>query len=134
MVDSGFDWVDVRDVVSGALRAEESAATGAVYLLSGHWVSMRELTAMVAEIMHVRPPLCFCPMWLARLGAPISAAVARLTGGRPLYTSASLRALRGNRQISHVHATRDLGYEPRPLRDTLADTLRWFQDNGRLGR
>jgi dihydroflavonol-4-reductase len=59
-------------------------------------------------------------------------AVSRLNGRSPLYTSVSLRALRSNRHISHEKATRELGYQPRPFRETLVDTLRWFEENGQL--
>jgi dihydroflavonol-4-reductase len=73
-----------------------------------------------------------CPLWLAHIGAPVIQGVSRLNRKRPLYTSVSLRALKSNRNISHERATRDLGYEPRPFRETLADTLRWFEENGQL--
>jgi dihydroflavonol-4-reductase len=132
LVTGGFDWVDVRDVVAGAMRAEAQAPAGATYLLSGHWVSMCDIAGMVAEITGVRNSKFTCPLWLARLGAPVIQGVSRLSGKRPLYTSVSLGALRSNRNISHEKATRELGYEPRPFRETLADTLRWFDANGQL--
>ncbi len=134
LVTGGFDWVDVRDVVEGAMRAEEQAPTGARYLLSGHWVSMCDIAAMVAEITGVSAPSFACPLWLARLGAPVVTAFGGLNKKWPLYTSVSMRALRSNRDISHERATRELGYQPRPFRETLIDTLRWFEENGQLTR
>jgi len=133
-VGGGFDWVDVRDVVAGALRAAEAAPAGATYLLSGHWVAVADVATMVGEITGVPPPRFVCPMVLARIGAPFATAVARFLGKRPLFTSVSLEALRGNRQVSHGRATRDLGYQPRPFRETLEDTLGWFAEGGRLVR
>jgi dihydroflavonol-4-reductase len=134
LVTGGFDWVDVRDVVAGAMLAEKNAPPGAGYLLSGHWASMCDIAAMVAEITGVPAPRPVCPLWLARLGVPFIGVASRLSGRRPLYTGASLRALRSNRHISHDRATRELGYRPRPLRETLLDTLRWYEDNGQLPR
>ncbi len=132
LVGGGFDWVDVRDVVVGAMRAEECAPTGAKYLLSGHWVSVPDLASFVEEITGVRAPRLVCPLWLAHVGTPFTVAFARLAGGRPFYTSDSLRALKSNRNISHERASRDLGYNPRPFRETIIDTLRWFQENDYL--
>ena len=132
LVAGGFDWVDVRDVVEGAVRAEEQAPTGAKYLLSGHWASVSDLAAIVEEITGAPAPRLVFPLWLARIGAPFTAAFAQLTGKRPLYTSASIRALCSNRNISHERAARDLGYHPRPLRETVVDTFRWFEENGYL--
>jgi dihydroflavonol-4-reductase len=134
LVGGGFDWVDVRDVVAGAMRAEECAPNGAKYLLPGHWVSVSGLAALVEEITSVPVPRFVCPLWLAHVGTPFTVAFARLTGGRPFYTSDSLRALKSNRNISHERASRDLGYNPRPFRETIVDTLRWFQENGYLDR
>ena len=134
LVSGGFDWVDARDVVTGAMRAEECAPTGAKYLLSGHWVSIVEVAALIEEITGVPAPRLVFPLWLAHVGTPFTTALARLAGTRPLYTGVSLRALKSNCNISHERATRDLGYNPRPFRETLADTLRWFQENGYLGR
>jgi len=134
LVTGGFDWVDVRDVVAGAMQAEKIAPVGAKYLLPGHWVSMRDIAAMMAEITGVPPVRFVLPLWLARIGAPFIQAASHLNGKRPLYTSVSLRALKSNRRISHERATRELGYRPRPFRETLLDTLRWFEDNGYLPR
>jgi dihydroflavonol-4-reductase len=133
LVAGGFDWVDVRDVVEGAIRAEERAPTGAKYLLSGHWASVSDLATIVEEITGVPAPRLVFPLWLARIGAPFTAIFAQLTGKQPLYTSASIRALCSNQNISHERATRDFGYHPRPLRETVVDTFRWFEENGYLG-
>jgi dihydroflavonol-4-reductase len=134
LIAGGFDWVDARDVVQGALRAEERAAAGARYLLSGHWASVCRLAEIVAGLSGVRAPWFVCPVWLGQAAAPFAAAWARLDGGRPLFTPFSVRTLHSNRRISHARAARDLGYAPRPLEDTIADTLRWFVESGMLDR
>jgi dihydroflavonol-4-reductase len=134
LVTGGFDWVDVRDVVEGAILAEEKAPAGARYLLSGHWVSLCNIADMVAEFTGIRAPRFVCPLWLARVGVPVVKTFSSLSGRWPLYTSVSMRALRSNRHISHDRATRELGYQPRPFRETLVDTLRWFEENGQLSR
>ncbi|MDI7276966.1 MAG: NAD-dependent epimerase/dehydratase family protein, partial [Anaerolineae bacterium] len=108
LVDSGFDWVDVRDVVSAALNAAEAAPAGARYLLSGHWVSMRDLAILVEEITGTQPPWFVCPMWLARAGAAVADALAHRRGRRAVFTGAAISALRSNRRISHERAARDL--------------------------
>jgi dihydroflavonol-4-reductase len=132
LVRGGFDWVDVRDVVAGAVAAEEKAPAGGRYLLAGHWVSMCDIASIIQEMTGTNTEKFVCPLWLARIGAPFIKGMSYLNGSRPLYTSVSLKALDSNRHISHERATRELGYNPRPFRVTLVDTLRWFQDNGQL--
>jgi dihydroflavonol-4-reductase len=134
LVPGGFDWVDVRDVVKGAMRAEERAPGGARYILSGHWASVRDLAAMVESITGVRAPWLVCPLFLAYLGVPLATATACLSGQRPLFTRVALDTLQGNRQIRHARAAGELGYHPRPLQETLVDSLRWFAEAGLLAR
>ena len=132
LVTGGYDWVDVRDVVSGAITAEKEGTCGACYILSGHWLSLRDIADMVREITGTPPPRLTAPLWLARLGVPVVSIMSRLSGKTPLYTSFSLKAVESNRHMSHEKAARELGYRPRPFRETLADALQWFRDNGQL--
>jgi len=129
LIEGGFDWVDVRDVAKWAIKAEQVAPAGSNYLLSGTWLSMKDLARLVAEITGTATPYLVCPMTLARMCAPVVTAASRITGVRPIFTTPSLDALQNNRGISHSKATRELGYSPRPIRETLADTIQWFQEN-----
>ena len=130
LLEGGFDWVDARDVAEGAIKAEQAAPPGANYLLSGAWLSVKEVAAIVARKMGRKAPTLVCPIPLARACAPAVTAISQWTGARPIFTSVSLKALAGNRGISHARATRELGYEPRPVSQTLSDTIRWFRENG----
>jgi dihydroflavonol-4-reductase len=132
LVDGGFDWVDVRDVVAGALAAADRAPKGARYLLSGARKTVPELAALVQEITGVRAPRLVSPMWLARVGAPFATVAARVAGKQPLYTRHSLHALRNHQLVSHDKATRELGYTTRPLVETLTAAFDWFRDAGAL--
>lgn len=132
LVTGGFDWVDVRDVARGAVAAGEKGTAGERYILSGHWLPLKGLADMISEITGTPPPRFTLPLWLVRLGVPFVAIAGKLKGKSPLYTRFSLRALESNRNMSHEKASRELGYRPRPFRETIADTLQWFRDNGRL--
>lgn len=134
LVDGGFDWVDVRDVVAGAMAAAERGRRGERYLLSGARKSVRELAALVEELTGARAPRFVSPMWLARVGAPFATVAARVAGKEPLFTSQSLHALRNHLDVRHDKAARELGYSSRPLRETLSDTFRWLDEAGRLRR
>lgn len=132
LVPGGYDWVDARDVAEGTITAAQKAPAGSAYLLSGQWVSLCDLAAAIGELMEVENTKFMCPLWLANTGAAFFKAVSKFTGKQPLYTAMSLKALQDNRNMSHEKAARELGYKPRPFRDTLEDTLRWFRQNGQL--
>lgn len=133
LLQGGFNWVDARDVASATVQAEKQAPAGTKYILYGHWVSVTDIAAMVSDISGVPAPGFTCPVWLALLGAPFIGTFDRLRGRQPLYTSVSIKSLQYHRHISHEKASRELGFKPRPFRETLADTLKWFREAGMLG-
>jgi dihydroflavonol-4-reductase len=129
LVQGGYDWVDVRDVVAGAMQAERQGRSGGRYILSSHWRSLRDVAHITAKITGGSVPRFVVPIWLAQLFQPLMAELAQLHRSQPLYTKAMLQALRSNRRISHTRATRELGYTPRPFEQTLKDTLDWFAEH-----
>jgi dihydroflavonol-4-reductase len=130
LVTGGFNWVDVRDVVAGAIAAEEKAASGQKYLLSGHWVSMVGITQLVQKIAGSKVSPFIIPAKLVSAIAPFIGIYYRLMNQPVLFTGMSMDTICGYHNISHNKATRDLGYNPRPFRHTIADTLAWFKQNG----
>ena len=130
LIQGGFDWVDVRDLVATAIAAEKQGRSGEAYLAGGEYLTVAQLAALVSEISGKRPPRFVCPQWLAYVGLPFAALASKITGSEPLFTSEALGALRSNRDIRCDKAARELGHEPRPLRQTVADTLGWFEERG----
>jgi dihydroflavonol-4-reductase len=130
LVDGGFVWVDTRDVAAAAAAAARTAPSGSHYLLTGRWRSVREVAEIVAAEGGARAPRGVCPLPQARAAAPLAEAVARMRRKEPLFTSESLRAIAGHRDVSHRRAAADLGFAPRPLEETIADSLAWFRAAG----
>jgi dihydroflavonol-4-reductase len=132
LVDAGLSWVDNRDVAEGMITACERAKAGAKYILSGHWVTLKYVAEQVARINGVNPPRMVLPMWLAKVAAPSAMLFDRVRGRRLLFTPISLKELESNPLLSHEKASRELGYQPRPLEQALADTMGWFRSHGFL--
>ncbi len=132
LVEGGFDWVDVRDVVVGALKAELVAPSGAKYILGGHYAPLGDIADTLKKLFGSKVPGFTAPAWLARVGVPFMERYERMSGKRALYTRASISAICSNKATSHARAARDLGYNPRPLETTLRDTVEWFRENGYL--
>lgn len=130
VVARGFHWVDVRDVVDGALLAMERGVSGNRYLLSGEFAQTRTIAELVAEASGVRPPWFTSPLWLAYVGVPFMAIWSRVSKGRPMYTMEALDTLRRYQQVVSSKASDELGYAPRPLRQTIRATVDWFRRSG----
>ncbi len=126
-VKGGYDFVDVRDVARGCLLAAEKGRAGACYILSGQYLSVRELLCRAGELRGKRPPR-MVPMALARLAAPLIEGWAKRRGKRPLYTRYSLYALTSNSSFSNQKARSELGYCPRSIDETIRDTVRWLEN------
>lgn len=132
LVVGGFDFVDVRDVVAGALAAAERGRSGENYLLTGHHVPVREIAATAESITGVRPPRLHSPMWLAKIGVPFFAVAGKLMRQEPLYTHESLAVLQTPARFSRARSERELGHAPRPFADSVRDIYAWFDAAGML--
>ncbi len=133
LVPGGYDWVDVRDVVKTSIAAIEKGGKGQRYLLSGHWMTLKQISVLVSQLIDFRPKKFTCPHWLAQIGLPFINLYCSVYEKEPLYTRDSLYTLRtSHKNISHKKASQELEYNPRPFEETLRETLDWFQKQGFL--
>lgn len=129
LVAGGYNWVDVRDVVSASIRSVESGRKGENYILSGRYCSLKELSEMISKISGCRVPV-IVPVSLARMACPFFKLYSLITKTKPLYTYQSLDILVNSPDnISNAKAQKELGYNPRPLEQTLRDTFDWYREN-----
>jgi dihydroflavonol-4-reductase len=126
-VDGAYDFVDVRDVANGLILVGERGRTGQSYILSGERLTVRDIFKHVQEAVGRRLVCLKIPFDLARLAAAFTPLLYRLAHIKPRFTSYSLATLASNSVISHAKAMLELGYHPRPLRETFADTIRWLK-------
>ncbi len=133
IVPGGYNWVDVRDVAQAAFSSIKKARKGERYLLSGHWSDLKELSRIVSNFSGSKTRRISCPYWLAKIGLPFIQTYCFVSRTEPLYTYDSINTLmRAHRNISHKKASQELGFTPRPLEESLKDTLEWFRENGYL--
>lgn len=130
MTDGGLDWVDVRDVAAGALAAADHAPAGASYLLGGRYATIEQLQGIIREQTGRKLPSRRITMRQVEWMLPLVGLQARLTGKPPVVTKTMLYPLKHGGRVSHARAARELGYAPRPLEETIADTLAWFDEVG----
>jgi dihydroflavonol-4-reductase len=128
-VDGAYDFVDVRDVADGLIAASESGRQGESYILSGQKISVRYLLETVREITGRHFFQMKIPFDLAKFAALFTPMYYSHAGVNPRFTPYSLEVLRSNSNISHAKATRELGYQPRPLYESIQDAVKWFLDN-----
>lgn len=125
-VKGGYDFVDVRDVAEGCIRAAVSGVKGRCYILSNKYFEISEIIDMVRKVAGGRhiPAL---PAAAAMAALPFIRAGARLTHKRPLFTGYSIYTISSDSRFSHERATAELGYSPRGMNSTIWDTVRWLR-------
>jgi dihydroflavonol-4-reductase len=133
-IDGAYDFVDVRDVAHGLILAAEKGRRGEVYILSGEQITVPALMSILERLTGVHAPRVKLPAWFAEATADLGLLYYRMTNTRPLFTRDSIRTLTSNSLVSSAKARRELSYTARPIRESIADSVRWLKENGLLER
>ena len=129
-INNGFNWVDVRDIAKSAVNCVDKGVDGRNYILPGHWASIPHLSTMIKQITGNRTHLVSVPFWMAYLALPFASISSRISGKRPSFSKGSLQALAIQcRNIPGFLANDHLGHVPRPLEQTIDDTVSWLRQN-----
>jgi dihydroflavonol-4-reductase len=130
LVSGGYDFVDVRDVIDGAIQAASKGKKGERYILSGSWLRLKDMSEKIEEITGKKTTKFIAPIFLARAGLPFIKLYSKFTAAQLLYTSESLDNIKfSNKCISNLKARQELGFNPRPIENTLADAFAWFEQH-----
>jgi dihydroflavonol-4-reductase len=131
-IDTGLNMVHVDDVAEGHALALERGRIGERYVLGGENLLLKDILALVAEVVGRRPPRIEVPEALVWPAAWFMEGLARLTGIPPMMTRDHIKMARHKMFYSSAKAIRELGYSPRPLRAAIEDAVAWFRANGML--
>lgn len=133
-LDAELNLMDVRDVALGMVRAMQRGRAGRRYLLGHENLSIRQVFAQLARLTGLPEPRWRVPYALALTAAYVSELVADVFTHRP--PAATVTGVRLTRRVMHFDARRslaDLGLEPRPVSQALADAVAWFRQIGWIG-
>ena len=131
-LDTGLNWVHVRDVAAGHILAAEKGRYGDRYILgnaAGNW-TMREMLETLAEITGIPAPKMKVPYWVAHGAAQVNEMISLVTGRPPRAPLAGVRMAKYKMWFNPSKAIRELGLPQTPPKQALADAVAWFQKNG----
>lgn len=127
----GFGILDVRDYADGVIRAAEQGKPGQRYILSGENLTPHQLAHEVANVVGIKPP-----SWFFTLRAWIVYPLVFLVElwnklkGKPSPVTRDILELWGRYAwYDNSLARNELGWQPRPLQESLRDTIQWHKDN-----
>jgi dihydroflavonol-4-reductase len=128
----GMHIVDVRDVAAALAAVMERGRGPRAYMVAGHYVSMPELIRTLADLTGRRIRFVILPAWfLAAFGRAADAAQRRLRARLP-WNAEGIWVMNCAARCDDSTSRGELGLEPRPLRETFADTVRWLVEAGHL--
>lgn len=120
----GGCWAHVDDTARGHVLAMERGRVGVSYVLAGECRMWADILDIAHEITGIRPPRLTLPPALARISATLMKPLAALAPLPQMYHPETLRIAAGvTYWADDSLARRELGWDPRPLRDGLAETL-----------
>lgn len=130
-VNGGYNDFDIRDFTDIIDNLVSKAKTGESYLFANKPDKINEVISYVAN-MYNRKMLPTLPMWVAYVGLPFLWIGSKLTNKRPLYTLSSLASLKADTNFPLDKVKKEFGYNPRPLKETVEDHIKFLQENGMI--
>ncbi|MEX2188022.1 MAG: NAD-dependent epimerase/dehydratase family protein [Pirellulales bacterium] len=128
-----FSVCDVRDVADGIAAALERGQTGRRYILAGTTMRYIDAWRLFAEVTAARRPLMAAGPLVAKLAGWTGDAIGKLTGKEPDVNSGAFALAALPKHYTIARAEQELGYRHRPVRESVEDAWRWFQEFGFVG-
>lgn len=131
-LDTGLNWVHVRDVAIGHILAAQEGCIGERYILGnaeGNW-TMRQAFAVLEEVTGIPAPKWQIPYSVALCAAYANEALSLITHQPPKAPLAGVRMAKYKMFFSPAKAIRELGLPQTPPKQALADATEWFRQNG----
>lgn len=135
-LDTGLNWVHVRDVAIGHILAAGQGRIGERYILGhaqGNW-TMKQALDVLAEITGLPAPKFRVPYSIALAAAHVNEAFSALTGKPPKAPVAGVRMAKYKMWFDPTKAIRELGLPQTPPKQALADAVAWFRANGYVNK
>lgn len=129
LIGGAYDFVDVRDVARGAVLACKLGKAGESYILSGERITVNQVAQVLARSTGVPIPRWTVPTWLAKVFAVFAPVYYFLLRKKPIFSLYSIYTLNIQYKISDKKARRELGYNSRPVKESLADAIVWLRKN-----
>src|SRR5215212_7748015 len=131
-LDTGLNWVHVRDVAIGHILAAERGRVGERYILGhaeGNW-TMKQALDVLAEITGLPAPKFRVPHAVALMAAHVDETISKFTGKSPKAPLAGVRMAKYKMFFDPAKAIRELGLPQTNPKQSLADAVEWFRAHG----
>jgi dihydroflavonol-4-reductase len=129
-VDTGLNFVDVRDVAQGHILALTKGVTGDRYILGNANLSLKAVLDLLGTITGRKPPKYQLPLWLPLGVAWVDEKVLGRLGKTPSVPIDGVRMSQQKMFYTASKAVETLGLPQTEVAIALADAVDWFKRNG----
>ena len=131
-IDGGQSLVDVEDVARGHLCALSKGRNMERYILSGENIEIKDLSAMIRNIMNVKGPFFMLNKLFLYPAAFVFKVISKITQKPPFITTKKVSKSVGSYSYYDCSkARKELGYSPKKLNETLPLTIGWLVERYR---
>ena len=125
---SGIDLeaVGIDDAAHAMLLAADRGVPGERYLISEKMISNAAVARWAAEAAGVAPPRRALPLPVSYLLAAAGTLKGALRGTDERLSLESLRLMRAEAELDHSKAVRELGWQPKPVEESIADAAKFW--------
>jgi dihydroflavonol-4-reductase len=124
-INGGLDLADSRDIAHLCYISMQQAPAYQTYICSGSHFSLEHIIRLTAHIAQRKMPIKVA-MPVAKIMAHYFEWQYRLGGDQPLITRDALRIAQASVCYDSSKAKQELAWQHRPLQETLAATITWF--------
>ena len=133
-VDTRLSLVDIRDCVEGHLLAAQRGVPGERYVLNGVTLTSLEALEIVSGLTGITDRPRILPPAAATAVATLVEGGFRLARRKPPFCREMVRTMLHGHRYDGTRATRELGLQYAPVRETLAGTVAWALAQGLVTR
>ena len=128
----GMHIADVRDVASVLAAVTISGRGPRSYMITGHYISLPDLIRTLSDLTDRRIPFVTLPAWfLAAFGRAADVVQHRMSTRLP-WNAEGIWVMNRAARCDDSATRNELDIQPRPLGETLADTVHWLVEVGHL--
>ena len=129
-VEGTFNCADNRDMAETILRACKDGRTGESYILGGDMINMKEVFDILSAHTGLPTIKTILPASVGKLLGKMSDMAEKLTHKPQRMTSFAVYNLVRNNEFDSSKAVEELGYNPRPMAQSIAEEIDWMIAEG----
>jgi dihydroflavonol-4-reductase len=129
-VNTGLNFIDVRDVAQGHLLALEKGKTGERYILGNQNLTLKQFLDLLSEITGLPAPQKTIPVWLPLGIAWVDEMILAYLGKTPSIPLDGVKMSRQPMYYNALKAVQELGLPQSSIKIALKDAVNWFITQG----